>query len=151
MTVRVKLTDIVEGIESQSYERSVYLNKKTGKIVLVTHDESSVAESEDSLEEWTQGSLAQEVLDDDENYAALPTEFDIDDARIMEAFCRTLKDEKPVAALRVTLKTKNPARRFRDAVRDLGLTDAWKAHHHAALNKIAREWCEENGIPFTDA
>ena len=153
MAVRVRLSDIVEGIESQSYERSAYLNRKTGSVVSITHDDSAAAESDDYMDEWSQepASLAQEILDDDENYLALPTEFDIDEAEIMEAFCRALKDGKAAESLRPALKAKNPARQFKETVRQHGMMDAWQAHRRDSLKRIAREWCDENEIPYTDA
>ena len=50
MTARVKLSDIVEGLEFQSDERSSYLNTVTGEVVSVTHEELRAAEEEQPLE-----------------------------------------------------------------------------------------------------
>jgi hypothetical protein len=39
MTIHVKLTDIIEGLEFQSDEGSSYVNTATGKVVYCTDEE----------------------------------------------------------------------------------------------------------------
>ena len=46
MSIRVKLCDIIEGMESQSDESSSYLNKNTGEVVLIGYEEMSAAEDQ---------------------------------------------------------------------------------------------------------
>ena len=50
--LRVKLSDIVEGLECQSDERSSFLNLTTGEVVSITDEELRAAEHEASLEDF---------------------------------------------------------------------------------------------------
>ena len=57
MAPRVKLEDIIDGLESQSDESSSYLNKQTGEVVLINDDEMRAAEDDEPIEdfvEWEQ-------------------------------------------------------------------------------------------------
>jgi len=48
--LRVKLSDIIEGLEFQSDERSSYLNTTTGEVVCVMTEELRAAEEDAPLE-----------------------------------------------------------------------------------------------------
>lgn len=57
MGVKVKIEDILEGMEAQSYENRVFLNEKTGEVVLVLQEFLTSAKDEepfDDLPEWQQ-------------------------------------------------------------------------------------------------
>ena len=47
MAIRVKLADIIEGLEFQSDESSWILNKKTGEVVLMTDYAMRAAEDDE--------------------------------------------------------------------------------------------------------
>lgn len=69
MPIHVKLSDIIDGMETQSDESSSYLNKKTGKIVLISFEEMSAAEDNEPIEdfpEWQQELVetAREIAND---------------------------------------------------------------------------------------
>lgn len=71
-----------------------YLNKKTGGIVLVSEEEMSAAENDESIEdapEWQEESIkiAKELLETDD-YIPLPSQFDIHEYAMMEKFCLSL-------------------------------------------------------------
>jgi hypothetical protein len=51
MGTRVKLSDIIEGLESQSDECSSFLNTKTGEVVLMTDYAMQAAEDDEPLED----------------------------------------------------------------------------------------------------
>jgi len=51
MEVPVKLSDIIEGLESQSDESASFLNKKTGEVVLMTDYAMRAAEENEPFEE----------------------------------------------------------------------------------------------------
>ena len=96
----VKLSEIIDGMESQTDETRAYLNKETGEIVCISDEEFSAAEEKRSLEsypEWQRGLIheAVHVLGDDKGrYVALPSRFDIDEYRMMERFALSADDEK---------------------------------------------------------
>ncbi|RMD66578.1 hypothetical protein D6833_01315 [Candidatus Parcubacteria bacterium] len=69
---------------------------------------------------------------------------------IMDRFARTLEDPQDREALVHALRGKGAFRRFRNAIRRLGVEEAWYDYLDQALRQIAVEWCEEEGIPFVD-
>ena len=77
----IKLNDIVDAMQIQSETMTHYLNKKTGKIVLISQEDADAAESDEIMEEfpeWQQEDikLAREVWGSN-HYIPLPTKFDI--------------------------------------------------------------------------
>jgi len=55
MSIKVKLEDIVEGMEFQFDESNAYLNKNTGKVVLISDEEFQAVEDDEPVEnfpEW---------------------------------------------------------------------------------------------------
>ena len=52
MAIRVKLDEIIEGLEFQSDESSSFLDKTTGKVVLISDYEISAAEDNDPIEDF---------------------------------------------------------------------------------------------------
>ena len=63
MAIRVKLSDIIDGLESQSDRLNSYLNKETGEVVLINEDDLIFADTDepiDDLPEWQQESIHEE-------------------------------------------------------------------------------------------
>ena len=52
MAIRVKLEDIIEGLESQSDESSSFLDKKTGRVVLISDNEMCAAEDDETIDDF---------------------------------------------------------------------------------------------------
>jgi len=88
--LRVKLSDLVEGLEFQSDERSSFLNLTTGEVVAITDEELRAAEHDEPLEDfpdWQHDAIriAGEIIETD-HYLPLPDRFEINEYRIMERF-----------------------------------------------------------------
>jgi hypothetical protein len=84
METRVKLSEIIDGLESQSDEISSFLNKKTGEVVLITDYAMQAAEDDEPLEDVPdseQGlvAVAREISAESGQYIQLPTKYDIDE------------------------------------------------------------------------
>jgi hypothetical protein len=155
MTLRVKLDEIIEGLEFQSDESSSFLDKTTGKVVLISEYEMCAAEDDEPIEDfpdWQQDlvRIAKEIVDETGNYIALPTKFDIDEYSIMEKFCLSLNDTEMRNTLYSLIKGRGVFQRFKDAIHDYGIADDWYKYRDEALKEIAIEWCEENSIEFGD-
>src|SRR5262252_6349905 len=95
--LRVKLSDLVEGLEFQSDERSSFLNLTTGEVVAITDEELRAAEHDEPLEDfpdWQHDAIriAGEIIETD-HYLPLPDRFEINEYRIMERFCLSVDDE----------------------------------------------------------
>ena len=155
MAIRLKLNDIIEGLEFQSDESSSFLDKTTGKVVLISDYEISAAEDGDPIEDfpdWEQDlvRIAKEIVDETGNYIDLPTKFDINEYSIMEKFCLSLNDSEMSDNLYSSIKGSGAFRRFKDAINEYDIADDWYKYRNDVLKEIAIEWCQENDIEFED-
>ena len=155
MAIRVKLNEIIEGLEFQSDESSSFLDKTTGKVVLISDYEISAAEDGDPIEDfpdWEQDlvRIAKEIVYETGNYIDLPTKFDIDEYSIMEKFCLSLNDSEMSDNLYSSIKGSGAFRRFKDAINEYDIADDWYKYRNDVLKEIAIEWCKEKGIEFDE-
>jgi hypothetical protein len=155
MAIRVKLDEIIEGLEFQSDESYSFLDKTTGKVVLISDYQMRAAEDDDPIDDfpdWEQGlvRIAKEIIDETGNYIALPTKFEIHEYSIMEQFCLSLNDSEMSDTLYSLIKGGGAFRRFKDAVHEYDIADDWYKYRSDALKEIAIEWCKENRIEFDD-
>ncbi|MEJ2649326.1 MAG: UPF0158 family protein [Sedimentisphaerales bacterium] len=155
MSVKVNLSDIIDGMESQSDENSSYLDKETGEVVLVSEYDMQTAEDDEPLEEypeWEQEQIAvaREIIDETGRYLELPTKFDINEYEIMERFCLSLEDPRMRELLSANIKGSGAFRRFKDALYQNGIEHDWFTYRNKAYREIAIEWCQENDIEFDE-
>lgn len=153
MEVRVKLSEIIEGLEFQSDESSWFLDKKTGEVILMTDYAMRAAEDDESLEDvpdWERElvAIAREILADSDQYLQLPTQYDINEYSIMEDFCMYLDKKEIGDILYDLIKGSGAFRRFKDAVYKYGVEDEWYKYRDNAIKEIAIEWCRQNNIEF---
>jgi hypothetical protein len=155
MAIRVKLDDIIEGLELQSDERYAFLDKRTGEVVSISDEEMQAAEDDEPIEDfpdWQQDlvRIAKEIVDETGDYIDLPTKFDIDEYSIMEKFCLSLDDSEMSDDLYSAIKGSGAFRRFKDAINEYDIADDWYKYRNDALKEIAIEWCQDNDIEFED-
>ncbi len=155
MAVRVKLSEIMEGMESQSDESGSFLNKKTGEVIFMTDYALRAAEEGEPIEDlpdWEQElvTTAKEIVAETGDYIALPTKFDIDEYRIMERFCLSIDDTKMSDILCDLIQGSGAFRRFKDAIYKYGVEEEWHKYRDDAMKEIAIEWCRENNIEFDE-
>ena len=153
MAIRVKLDDIIEGLESQSDESHSFLDKRTGEVVSISDEEMQAAEDDEPIEDfpdWQQElvRIAKEIVDETGDYIDLPTKFDIDEYSIMEKFCLSLDDSEMSDELYSAIKGSGAFGRFKDAIYEYDIADEWYKYRNDALKEIAIEWCQEKGIEF---
>lgn len=151
----VKISEIVEAIDSQTGGTTVYLNKRTGEIVAMSEEEPDTTEDLESLEdypEWQRDNIriAREILSNDGDFLSLPTKYDIHEYQIMEGFCLSVRSKKISEALCASIKGKGPFRRFKDHVRRLGIADEWFKYREEAIKQIAIDWCKSHRIDFEE-
>jgi hypothetical protein len=152
--LQVKLSDLIEGMDFQSDERSSFLNLTTGEVVSITDEELRAAENDESLEdfpEWQHDAIriAGEILDT-EHYLPLPTKFDIHEYSIMERFCLSVDDDDLRDDLCDAIRGRGAFRRFKDGVQVYGIAEDWYRYRNAALREIAVAWCEAHGLRYTE-
>ncbi len=153
MTLPVKLKDVVDALNLGGEEFSHYLDRRTGEIFMITNEEMSAAEEDTPLSDfpdWQHESIlkAREILDSDD-FAELPTEFDIHEYSTMERFAQDYEDSRTSAELLRSIKGKGAFRRFKDTLVDLKIEDAWYEFRKQEFEQIAIEWLEEEKIPYT--
>ena len=153
MEARVKLSEIIEGLEFQSDESSSFLNTKTGEVVLMTDYAMRAAEENEPLEDvpdWERDlvAVAREILAETGEYIQLPTKYDIDEYSIMENFCTSLDKQEIGDILYDLISGSGAFRRFKDAIYKYRVEDEWFKYRDNAIKEIAIEWCRENNIEF---
>jgi len=153
MSAGVKISQIIDGMESQSDESSTYLNKNTGELVLVGYEEMSAAEDDEPLDDypdWQQDIVkaAKDIENKTGQYIQLPSKFDIHEYRIMEDFCLSVEDEKIREILCTLIKGGGAFGRFKDAIHQYNIADDWYQFRNEAFKEIAVDWCRENDIEF---
>jgi Uncharacterised protein family (UPF0158) len=152
MAVIVSLSDVIEQIELTTDEATGYINRKTGELITLTHEEFAMAENPDEAEaapQWQKELLpkAREIMAS-EDYISLPSKFEIHEWSIMERFAQSLTDAAVSDELDAALHGRGAFRRFKDAVHRLGIADEWYRFRDAALEEIAIEFLEEHGIAY---
>ena len=153
MATRVKLDELIDGLESQSDESNSFLNKKTGEAVLVTDYAMRAAEDDKPLEDlpdWERElvTIAREILAETGEYIPLPTKFDIHEYSIMEQFCLSLDDPEMCNIFCDLIRGGGAFRRLKDAIHEYDIADEWYSRRNNALKEIAIEWSRENNIEF---
>jgi hypothetical protein len=155
MTIRVKLDDIIEGLEFQSDEVHTFLDKRTGEVVSVSDEEMNAAQDDEPVEDfpdWQQNlvRIAKEIIEETGNYIDLPSKFEIDEYSMMEKFCLSLDDSKMSNTLYGLIKGHGAFRRFKDAIHKYNIADDWYKYRNSELKEIAIEWCQQNSIEFEE-
>jgi hypothetical protein len=146
---KVNLSDIINGVESQSDENFSYIDKRTNTVCLISEEAISMVEDgEDDYPEWMDDmvQLAKSYLEDDTNFIALPSQDDVDEYSMMENFTFSLNDERHKENLSIALQGKGAFRRFKDTVIYLGIADSWYQYRDKQYKEFILEWCEMEGI-----
>jgi len=150
---KVKLEDIIEGIEMSQEERQAYLDLHTGRIEYID-DQTSWAMRDDedqSLPDW-QRPLVEiarliEADEEGERVLPLPKQFEADEWQMMAEFAAGIDDDAVRDELSHACRGGGAFRRFKDAVHRLGLADEWYAYRDEGYRQLAADWCWANDIP----
>ncbi|QED47997.1 UPF0158 family protein [Cytobacillus dafuensis] len=155
MNIQVKLQAIIEEMEIQIEESRTFLSIKTGEIIVVTSDDLRAAEDEepfDHLPDWEQEErkIANDVVENFENYKELPTKYELKEYEMLEEFCLTVSDQRIQDILLSVIKGKGAFRRFKDKIIDFEIEDKWYSYRDERFKQIAIEWCLDNNINFSE-
>ena len=152
MGATIKVRDMVQQMDVLGPGFTVYLNRGTGEFVTLSEEEVEALDTEDpeGVPEWMQEYLpklreARESAD----CLALPDSFDIHEWEIMRSFAVSVSSADASDDLLRALHGKGAFRYFRDQLHRLGLAEQWYRFRAQALDRIAVEWLEANGIPYT--
>ena len=150
MAATVRLSDVVEQLQMQPDEWTIYLDKRTGKFLTRT-DELEMGQEGDSdgLADWQREELAEfEEAEQAESLVALPGKFEIHEWSIVRRFCGTVEDDTLCADLLDVIHGRGAFRMFRSLVDRHGLYEAWFRFRQEAFEEIARDWLESHQIPY---
>ena len=147
----VSLRDVVEALDLESDELHSCLDPETGEIVTFNEEEVRIAQSGhwETAPEWMREHLpkVKRALEDD-RMLELPDRAHIDEWRMMQDFAAEQEQCLCRPELLSTVHGSAAFRRFKNAIQRLGLEDSWYRYRQAAFEQIAREWLEENQIPY---
>lgn len=155
--MKVKLSEIVEGMEEATDSLTYYLRKADG-LVFSMDDEIACYGSRDDeedgpeLPDWMAElvELARDIEKNRGDYLELPTRQDLNMYRLMEAFSQKQEAEALRERLLNVIRGSGAFRRFRQTLAELHLRDAWDDFKEAAFFEFARSWCEENGLEYEE-
>lgn len=135
--MKVKLTDIVDALEFANDETQYFYSIKTEEILMMW---DGMVNGENDPD------LVEEIEENFDEYIALPGKYEIDEYDMMEEFVGNLPNGRKKEELYDSIQGRGAFRRFKDSVCDLGLEQKWYKYRDDAYEKLAIEWCEDNGI-----
>ncbi len=147
--MKVKLNDLVDAIEFHSDEAQSFIHFKSGEIYRITDEAIRIAEDDDrNYPDWMQDDMkiAKDYLENENDYRALPSQYEVNEYQIMEDFASNLEDEDKTNKL----LGKGVFRRFKDAVILLDIDKEWYSYRDERYQQFAREWCEVNEIALEE-
>lgn len=154
MKTKTKLKDILEAIDFQSDESVAYLEKSTGEVFLFTEDVLEAAyENDEELicSDYTdeEFATAKRVIKSPDNFLELPSQFDMNEYRIMEKFCYSITDKEVEERALDAIHGRGAFRKFKNLISRVGLIDSWYKYRDNAFKQEAIAWCEVNDVELT--
>jgi hypothetical protein len=153
MNATIKLSDLVQTMESQDDESELFVNRLNGEILIFSNEEIIIAEGGDDPTRFPQWQreiieLANEALDNDD-FIEMGAAHEIDDYAMMRDFCDSISDVVVVDQLHASIRGRGAFQHFRRCVEEFDLLEQWFAFKRDAYKKVAIEWCEENKINYS--
>ena len=142
----VPLSVIYRGIESIDQEYSYYYNSKNREVISVPDMDYGYTE----IFEFDRERM-QEIEEDEENrFIPMPSYRDLREYELMEDFIGEMNDKAYAELLATAIQGKGAFRRFKDMLISRGMIEEWFQYKEQFYWRVARRWCEENGIPYFD-
>ncbi len=155
MPLPVNLQDVVAEMDALSDEHKAYINRKTGELYTISDEEAGLAEdseSDDDLLDWQAEIMPKirEVLSSPD-FIPLPDRFEIDEWTIMRHFAESQPDPEHREDLLSAIRGRGAFRMFKATLPRLNLREEWFRFRAEALEQIASDFLEVNGVPYTPA
>jgi len=135
-TIKLDLNKVADEFDVISAETSLFYNTETG--IFEFYNEYMEIDDADS-----------EKYDDDV-WIVAPSQWDLDEYRVMQKFVGTVYDSHKSELLYSALYGKGAFRRFKDTLHRVDLVDEWYSYRHDTFVEIAREWCERHAIDYQE-
>jgi hypothetical protein len=152
MPLPVSLDSVAEELTILTDDMTAFVNRRTGEIVSISRDDADLVEeenAEDELPDWQKEMIpkVREILSSDD-WAALPTKFDVHEWEIMRKFADSVDDASLADRLHRAIRGKGAFRLFRITVDEAGLREEWYRFKHETLRQIARDALDDLGVPY---
>lgn len=143
---------IADAMDMLPADGSAYFNRKTGEVYSLMSDEVENLEDisyTDLLPQWERDELPKirEVLQGDD-WLPLPNQFDVHQWSIMNDFSRSMGNEELRDELLHAIHGKGAFRHFKQIIRYHGVDENWFQFKRDALQQIAADWLDANGILY---
>ena len=112
-----------------------YYNPEKDEIFL-----SNIGEVENLSEDELDELFAESII--------LPTQYEINEYRIMEDFIETIENNEIKDNLLGLMQGKGAFRRFKDYSFDVNIIQDWYKFKEERYKQIAIEWCEQNDLKY---
>jgi hypothetical protein len=149
MGTTVSIREVVEAFETASDEISSYVNRVTGQVVSVSHEDLRLAEEDPvpDMPAWQRETVteASRILES-EDWLELPSKFELHEWEMMDQFGRSLSTESGRLAVADAIQGSGAFRNFKITIRRLGVEATWFAYKTLALETMARDWLAKNGL-----
>jgi hypothetical protein len=151
--LRVSLRKVAAEMDVPNDEWTAYINRRTGELVTVTDVDARAVEDDIADDDLPDGVAEQlpkvrEVLTSGD-FVPLPSKFDIDEYAIMRSFFLQVAESKVRDDLLRAIQGSGVFGRFKTLAHHCGVIDEWYAFRRCALQDIAAEWLDANGIAYT--
>ena len=154
----IKLTELIDALESDSDERVTRVDLQNGCVVSVEQSLLSDLEEGDDetppdlpdwqMPEWEIASAI--AADSGERFVPAPDKFDFNEYRHMERFIGTVGDAEAAEQLWRAIKGNGAFRYFKDTASRLGLLKQWYQYRDEAIREHVTGWAEANSVPIVD-
>ena len=151
MAAVISLREVVEALDLQSDELSSYLDPDSGEIITFNEEEAGIATRGDwaRAPDWMRPFLPKikRALEDD-RILAFPDRVHIDEWRMMQDFADQPDNCHCRVALSDAVHGSGAFRLFRRTIQQLGIEEQWRRYREKAMERVARDWLEENGLKY---
>lgn len=131
---KLDLNQAAEEFEMIDAETHLFYNTETGEFDFY----SDFMDSNDACAEKFMGN----------RWIAAPNQRDIDEYDMMTRFAEAVTDSRANELLCVALEGRGAFRRFKETLHRVGKAEEWYAFKREAYIDLAREWCDDNNIPY---
>lgn len=133
--MKVKLNDVIDGLDMVNYETDAYYNPETEEIFM-----SNIGEFNNMNEDELDCLFANSII--------LPTQYEINEYGMMQEFIETIEDTRLYNQLLIAINGSGAFRRFKDTCTNFNIIDDWYKFREEKYRNIAIEWCTKNNIEF---
>ncbi len=136
--MKISKEQLLRSLYETGGDTEFFYNRETGAIWKLSFgsltDENDQEQDIDAFEE------------NEDGFIPLPCQKRINEYGMMLSFTETLPEGHDKESFRNAIHGKGTFRRFRNTVKDTGMTEEWQAFRNGEYEKVAADWCQENQI-----